>query len=163
VEKYCDPPGLTRMYSFPWQFTIVQTPANVYILFEYFHTWRVVAMNQPHPKDLDSTWLGNSVGKYEGDTLVIDTVGVNDKSWLDNVGHPHSDALHTVERFRRLDPDTLRLDLTIDDPKAYTKPWTATKTYKRTNFPLGETMCSVSEIQSFQKDVMERTVQPAAK
>jgi hypothetical protein len=163
VEKYCDPPGLTRMYSFPWQFTIVQTPANVYLLFEYFHIWRVVTMDKPHPKDLDSTWLGDSVGKYEGDTLVIDTVGLNDKSWLDNVGHPHSDALHTVERFRRVDHDTLRLDLTIEDPKAYTKPWTATKTYKLTNFPLGETMCSVSEVQSFQKDVMERTVQPAAK
>jgi hypothetical protein len=163
VEKYCDPPGLTRMYSFPWQFTIVQTPAQVYILFEYFHTWRVVTMNQPHPKDLDSTWLGDSVGKYEGDTLVIDTVGLNDKSWLDNVGHPHSDALHTVERFRRADHDTLRLDLTIDDPKAYTKPWTATKTYKLSKFPLGETMCSISEIQSFKKDVMDRTVQPAAK
>jgi hypothetical protein len=163
VEKYCDPPGLTRMYSFPWQFTIVQTPANVYILFEYFHTWRVVTMGKPHPKDLDATWLGDSVGRYEGDTLVIDTVGLNDKSWLDNVGHPHSDALHTVERFRRVDHDTLRLDLTIEDPKAYTKPWTATKTYKLTNFPLGETMCSISEVQSFQKDVMDRTIPEPAK
>ena len=163
VETYCDPPGMPRMFSFPWQFTIVQTPANVYILFEYFHIWRLVTMNQPHPKDVDSTWLGNSVGKYEGDTLVIDTIGLNDKSWLDNVGHPHSDALHLVERFRRVDHDTLRLDLIIEDPKAYTKPWTATKTYKRTDFPLGETMCSFSEIQSFQQDVMDPTVEPAGK
>ena len=163
VEKYCDPPGMTRMYGFPWQYTIVQTPANVYILFEYFRIWRVVTMNQPHPKDLDSTWFGDSVGRYEGDTLVIDTVGINDKSWLDNVGHPHSNALHVVERFRRVDHDTLRLDLTIDDPQAYTKSWTATKTYKRTAFPLGETMCSISEVESFQKDVMDRTVQPKAK
>jgi hypothetical protein len=162
VETHCDPPGLTRMYSFPWQFTVVQTPSSVYILFEYFHIWRVVTMNRPHPQNLDSTWFGDSVGRYEGDTLVIDTVGLNDKSWLDNVGHPHSDALHTVERFRRLDQDTLRLDLTIDDPKAYTKPWTARKTYKRSTFPLGETMCSLSEIQSFQKDVMDRTTQPTA-
>lgn len=163
VERYCDPPGMTRMYSFPWQFTIVQTPASVYILFEYFRIWRVATMNRPHPKDLDPTWLGDSVGRYEGDTLVIDTVGLNDKSWLDNVGHPHSEALHIVERFRRVDHDTLRLDLTIDDPQAYTKSWTATKTYKLSAFPLGETMCSISEVESFQKDVMDRTVQPPAK
>jgi len=163
VERYCDPPGLTRMYSFPWQFTIVQTPPSVYILFEYFHIWRAVTMDKPHPKDLDSTWMGDSVGRYEGDTLVIDTVGLNDKSWLDNVGHPHSDELHTVERFRRVDHDTLRLDLTIEDPKAYTKSWTATKTYKLSKFPLGETMCSASELESFQKDVMDRTTRPAAK
>jgi hypothetical protein len=163
VETYCDPPGMTRMYSFPWQFTIVQTPTHVYILFEYFHIWRMVTLNQPHPKDVDATWLGNSVGRYEGDTLVIDTIGLNDKSWLDNVGHPHSDALHTVERLRRVERDTLRLDLTIEDPRAYTRPWTATKMYKRSNFPMGETMCSFSEIQAFQKDVMQPTVSPAAK
>ncbi len=162
VEKYCDPPGLTRMYTFPWQFSILQTSENVYMVFEYFHTWRLITMNQPHPKDVYPTWLGDSVGHYEGDTLVIDTIGLNDKSWLDNVGHPHSEALHTIERIRRLNAGTLQLDLTIEDPKAYTKSWTSHRTFQRSKFPLGETMCSLTEIEMFQKEVMEKTL-PAKK
>jgi len=67
--------------------------------------------------------MGHSVGKYEGDTLVVDTVGINDRSWIDRVGHPHSDALHLVERFRRVN-NTLEYEYTIDDPKAYKQPWT---------------------------------------
>ncbi len=158
VEKYCDPPGLTRLYGYPWQFTIVQTPAHVYILFEYYHEWRLVTMGQPHPKDVESTWLGDSVGKYDGEALVIDTVGLNDKSWLDMVGHPHSDALHLIERIRRASHDTLQLDMTIDDPKAYTKSWTSRRTFKFSSDPMGETMCSLSENEDFQKKIMDRTV-----
>jgi hypothetical protein len=163
TEKYCDPPGLTRLYNFPWHFTVVQTPANVFIIFEYFHIWRVVTMDRPHPKDPDSTWLGDSVGKYENGALVIDTIGLNDKSWLDLVGHPHSDALHTVERLTRIDRDTLQLELTIEDPKAYTKSWTSKRMFKRSSEPLGETMCSISEMQNFEKNIMDRTLpsQPA--
>ena len=163
-QRYCDPPGTLRMYSYPWQFTIVQTPAQVYLLFEYLHTWRVVTMDRPHPKDLDSSWLGDSVGRYEGDALVIDTIGYNDKTWLDMVGHPHSDQLHTIERLRRLNHDTLELELTIEDPKAYTQSFTSKKTFKLSSFPMGETMCSLSEDQSFQQNIMDRTVSsPPAK
>lgn len=158
TQKYCDPPGLTRLYQYPWQLAIVQTPANVYILFEYLHVWRLVTMNHEHPKDPDTTWLGDSVGRYEGDTLVVDTIGFNDKSWLDNYGHPHSDAMHTVERFHRMSHDVLQLDLTVEDPKAYTKPLTATKTFKLSSYPMGETMCSLSETEAFQKNVMDRTL-----
>jgi hypothetical protein len=163
-QRFCDPPGPLRMYSYPWQFSIVQTPAQVYMLFEYLHVWRLITMNQPHPKDVDSTWLGDSVGHYDGDTLVIDTTGYNDKTWLDMVGHPHSEQLHTVERLRRVDHDTLELQLTIEDPKAYTQSFTAKKTFKLSSFPMGETMCSLSEDQSFQKNIMDRTVSsPPAK
>jgi hypothetical protein len=70
-------------------------------------------------------WMGDSIGKWEGDTLVAYTVSFNDKTLLDRVGHPHSDALHLLERIRRMDPDSLEIDITIDDPKAYTKPWGA--------------------------------------
>ena len=163
VQKYCDPPGPFRMYSYPWQFTIVQTPKQVYLLFEYFHVWRIVAMNQPHAKDVDLTWLGDSVGHYEGDALVIDTIGFNDKTWLDMVGHPHSDALHTVERFRRVSHDTLELEVTFEDPKAYTHSFTSKRDFKLSSFPMGETMCSLSEDQAFQKDIMDRTVSGPAK
>lgn len=161
AQLYCDPPGMTRLYDYPWQFTLVQTPKNVYMLFEFSHLWRLITMNQPHAKDLDPTWLGDSVGKYEGDTLVVDTTGFNDRSWLDNVGHPHSDQLHTIERFRRAAPDTLQLQLTIEDPKAYTKPFTAQRSFKLSSFPMGETMCSISEDETFQKSIMDQTVQSA--
>jgi hypothetical protein len=132
------------------------------MLFEYAHLWRLITMGQQHPKDIDSTWLGDSVGRYDGDTLVIDTVGFNDKSWLDNVGHPHSDALHTVERFRRPSQDALQLALTIEDSKAYTKPFTSQRSFKLSSFAMGETMCSLSEDESFQKTIMDRTVQPGS-
>jgi hypothetical protein len=68
--------------------------------------------------------MGDSIGKWDGDTLVIDTIGFNDKTWLDRIGHPHSDALHVVERMRRVDHETLSDEITIEDPKAYTKSWT---------------------------------------
>ena len=80
------------------------------------------------------------------------------------MGHPHSDALHTVERLRRIDHDTLQLELTIEDPKAYTKSWTSKRIFKLSSVPLGETMCSLSEIQAFQKNIMDRTLpSPPAK
>lgn len=162
-QRFCDPPGTLRMYSYPWQFTIVQTPAQVYLLFEYLHVWRMVTINQPHPKVVDSTWLGDSVGHYEGDALVIDTIGYNDKTWLDMVGHPHSDALHTIERLRRLDHDTLELQMTIEDSKAYTRSFTSQRTFKLSSFSMSETMCSVSEDQSFQKNIMDKTVSAPSK
>lgn len=163
VQKYCDPPGLTRLYNYPWQFTILQTPDTVYILFEFSRVWRSVAMNRDHPKDPDSTWMGDSVGHYEGDTLVIDTIGFNDKTWLDNAGHPHSDALHVIERLRRADANRLELALTVDDPKAYTKTWTEDLRFNSSKSPMGETVCSVSEMEAFQKKVMDPTNAPAQK
>lgn len=78
------------------------------------------------PEDQNPTWFGYSVGKWEGDTLVVETTGFNEESWLDDGGHPHSDALHVTERFRRSNFGNMDIQFTIDDPKAYTKPWTAT-------------------------------------
>jgi hypothetical protein len=160
VQRYCDPPGVTRLYNYPWQFTILQTPDVVYILFEFTRVWRSVAMDRDHPKDPDSTWMGDSIGRYEGDTLVIDTIGFNDKSWLDNAGHPHSDALHLVERLRRVEHNTLEVDLTFDDPKAYTRSWTGKLHVKLSSSPMEETLCSTSEMEAFQKKVIEPTTIP---
>ena len=84
-------------------------------------------MNRKHPDDPDPTWWGDSIGWYEGDTFVVDTVGFNDKTWLDQVGRPHTESLHLVQRFHRVDKEHLQLDVTFDDPKAYTKPWTGQK------------------------------------
>jgi hypothetical protein len=164
VQLYCDPSGVSRIYFYPWQFTFLQTADEVYILYEFSRTWRSVAMNRDHPKDPDATWLGDSVGHYEGDTLVVDTVGFNDKTWLDHVGHPHSDELHLIERFRRLNHDTLQLTMTVEDPKAYTHSFTNKKTFSLSDSPMGETICSSSEMQSFQKEIIDpTTTKPASK
>jgi hypothetical protein len=120
----CFPPGVPRILLFGYPMEIIQIPGRVIMLFEYDHYVRQIYTDgREHNKDLPPLWMGDSIGKWEGDTLVVDTIGFNDKTWLDQVGHPHSDALHVVERIRRVDHNTLEDDLTIDDPKAYTKPW----------------------------------------
>jgi hypothetical protein len=102
-----------------------QFPDVVLILFDEDHLVRRIYMDgRGHPDGYPSTWMGHSIGKYEGDTLVVDTVGFNDKNWIDRQGHPHSDALHLVERFRRVNQNSLEYEVTINDPKAYIKPWT---------------------------------------
>ena len=163
VQRFCDPPGIPRIYMYPWEMTFVQTPKIVYILYEYTKVWRAVYMDRDHPKDPDSSWMGDSVGKYEGDTFVIDTIGFNDKTWLDQTGHPHSDALHVVERIRRLDHDRLEVAVTIDDPKAYTKTFSAAKVYRLTDAPMGETLCAYSEMKEFQENVVDKTQTPPKK
>jgi hypothetical protein len=157
VQLYCDPPGIPRIYPYPWEFTILQTKDVVYMLFEFTRTWRSIAINRDHPKDPDPTWLGDSVGHYEGGTLVVDTIGFNEKTWLDQTGYPHSSQLHLVERMRTSDPDTLEIAITADDPKAYTQKVTGKRLFKRTDSPMGETICSVSEMHSFQKEIMDPT------
>jgi len=120
----CFPPGVPRIYFHPVPMEIIQIPGRVIMLFEYDHFVRQIYTDgRQHPRDMAPTWMGDSIGRWEGDTLVVDTVGFNDKTWLDRAGHPHTDALHLVERFRRVDHNTLQDDVTIDDPKAYTKPW----------------------------------------
>ena len=101
-ESQCLPAGVPRMNPFPWK--IVQTPTVLVMLFEgNIHTYRQIFLDQEHPKDLDPTWYGHSTGKWDGDTLVIDTIGFNDKFWFDFAGHPHTEQLHVIERFRRRD------------------------------------------------------------
>jgi hypothetical protein len=108
-------------------FKILQMPGEVAILYEVFNHFRQIFTDgRMLPKVTSPAWMGYSVGKWEGDTLVVDTIGYNDQSWLDDGGHPHTDALHTTERFRRPDAGHMVMRLTIDDPKTYTKPWTVT-------------------------------------
>jgi hypothetical protein len=120
----CFPPGVPRIYLQPFPMEIIQTPGRVIEFFEFNHFVRQIWTDgRPHNTALGATWMGDSIGKWEGDTLVVDTIGFNDKTWLDRAGHPHSDQLHVVERIRRAEPDILTVDITVEDPKAYTKPW----------------------------------------
>jgi hypothetical protein len=140
----CLPPGVPRIMLIPFPMQVIQIPGEVIMLFEYDHYIRHIYLDRrEHPKELDLTWMGDSVGWWEGNTLVVDTAGLNDKTWLDQVGHPHSDALHIVERIRRIDHDTLQDDLTIDDPKAYKKSWTGQQVFKlRPSWRLLEYVCA---------------------
>jgi hypothetical protein len=123
-EANCLPFGIPRSAPYPWR--LVQTPTHYFILFEgNIHSYRQIFMDgRKHPDDPDPTWYGHSIGHWEGETLVIDTVGFNDKFWFDNLGHPHTEKLHTIERFTRTDLGNVRIEVTIDDPGAYTKPFT---------------------------------------
>jgi len=129
-EAWCLPPGIPRMMATPFPFQIYQLPDRVIFLFEGgAHIFRIVYMDgRSHPKDPQPTFMGDAIGHWEEDTLVVDTVGFNDGTWLDQVGHPHSDALHVIERYTRKDTLTLHYEATIDDPKMYTSPFTFTVT-----------------------------------
>ena len=145
VVTKCDPPGVPRVYFHPYPFEFVSTPKYLLMLYEYDHmVRRIYTDGRPIPEDPDLTWMGSSVGHWEGDTtFVVDTVGFNDKTWLDRLGHPHSTQLHVTERFRRMDMDHMQLDFILEDPKALVKPWTATFYYElRPNWELGEISCS---------------------
>jgi hypothetical protein len=129
-EGLCLPPGIPRMMATPFPFQIFQLPGRIVFVFEGgAHVWRIVYMDgRPHPKDPNPTFLGDSIGHWDGDTLVVDAIGFNDRTWLDQDGHPHTDSLHVIERYTRTDENTLHYEATIDDPKAYTKAWTTSYT-----------------------------------
>ncbi|HTW66477.1 MAG TPA: hypothetical protein VME17_17775 [Bryobacteraceae bacterium] len=126
----CLPFGYLRSFNAPYPIQIMQTPKYLSFLFEQNTWFHVVRMNQEHPADLNPTWFGDSVGKWDGDTLVIDTIGFNGKTRLDTVGHPHSDALHVIQELRRLDGEHLYVKMTIIDPKTFTKPWSNTRVFQ---------------------------------
>lgn len=145
-SERCLPRGVPAMMlarDEPWK--IVQTPGVVIILFrESLHYRQIFTDGRPFPDDAAPTWMGYSVGRWEGDTLVAETIGLTDETWLDDGGHPHSDALHVIERFRRPTLGTMQIDLTIDDPKAYTKTWNVTVPFELVpNADLGEQRCAV--------------------
>ncbi len=124
-SERCLTHGVTDFDALATPRKIMQTPGVIVIMFEAYNHYRQILMDgRPLPKTTEPAYMGYSVGKWEGDTLVVDTTGFNDKGWLDDLGHPQTEALHVTERFRRRDFGHIDLQLTIDDPKAYTKPWT---------------------------------------
>ena len=128
-EIKCYLPGVPRANYMPYPFQIFQSKDYVFIAYEYAGAVRNIYMKDPGAPPADS-WMGQSVGKWEGDTLVVDSIGFKDATWMDGVGHPHSEELRVIERMQRVDPETLRIDFTFEDPIAYTHPWTSTLTAK---------------------------------
>jgi hypothetical protein len=129
-EGFCLPPGVPRMMYTPYPTEIFQLPDRILFIYEGgAHVWRVIWMDgRKQPVDPNPDYLGYSVGHWEGDTLVVDTIGMNDRTWLDAAGHGHGEKLHVTEKFTRPDSNTLRLEATMEDPDYYTKPWTVVTT-----------------------------------
>jgi len=131
---FCLPPGPSRALTGPSPFQIVQNAGTVAILFENHFIYRLIYTDgTKHPEDIQDypAFMGHSIGHWEGDTLVVDTVGINDRTWLDSNGLEHSDKLHLTERFRKTGPDTIHYAVTYDDPVFFTKPWTFDLDFKR--------------------------------
>src|SRR4029077_20179263 len=136
----CKPLGVPQSFVTPYPFQIVHTGKLLVMIFEYPNVVRFIPTDgRAHPADPDPTWMGNSVGRWEGDTLVVDSLGFNDKTEVPG-GYKHTEALHVVERFHRVDFDNLDYQATIDDPNVFAKPWTISR-----GFPLRPDLTKVDE------------------
>jgi hypothetical protein len=121
-EIKCYLPGVPRATYMPYPFQIVQSQSAMTFVYEYAGAVRNIYLKDPGPAPIDS-WMGQSVGKFEGDTLVINVTDMNDKTWFDRAGDFHSDKLHVVERYTRTSPDVIQYEATIEDPDTFTRPW----------------------------------------
>ena len=123
-EAQCRMVGVPRITYMPYPFQIVQTPTQVSILYEYVHTVRSIFLDSEHPEDSAIRyWMGDSRGRWEGDTLVVDIAYFTDETWFDRSGNFHSEALHVVERYTPTGPDHMLYEVTIEDPEVFTEPW----------------------------------------
>jgi hypothetical protein len=158
----CDPLGYPRVaftLAFESQFEFIPAADGRRILMhtQYHDNWRTIWTDgRPLPENPPPAWNGYSVGHWEGDTFVIESTGYDDRTWLDHFGDPHSDQMHIEERWRRVDPDTLELSLTITDPKIYTKPWVSDKkVFKLSKEEIYEEPCVPSEEQYFNERIRD--------
>ena len=154
----CDPAGFPRNLLFELRpFQVVQTPNKVLMLYQYQRVWRVIWTDgREFPKDPDPRWYGYSIGKWTDDsTFVVETVGMDERTWLDNAGDPHSSELRVEERYHRVDHDTTELTVKIDDPKAYTEPWLGRDKLRLKLLPdntdIMEMICAPSEAEEYKK------------
>jgi hypothetical protein len=140
--NHCLPTGIPGLMFVPYPIAIIQAPGRVVLIHEFLNQVRwIYTDEQGHPKDMEHSWYGESVGKWEGDTLVVDTIGFNDKTWLDFRGMTHSDELHTVERFHRHGA-VLEYSVTIEDPKTFSQPWTVHMDYEaKPDWKIAEFVC----------------------
>ena len=122
-EAKCYLPGVPRATYMPYPFQILQAPNHIAIVYEYAHAVRRIFMNTPHPEGPIEWYMGDSRGRWDGDTLVVDVVHFTNQTWLDRAGNFHSEALHVVERFTPITPHHLQYEATIEDSKVFTRPW----------------------------------------
>jgi len=139
----CFPPGVPKIWTEPYPFEIISLPGRVLIYYEYEHLVRQIHTDgREHSKTLVLTFMGDSIGRWDGDALVIDTIGLNDRTFIDNSRLPHSEALRVTERIRRVSHDELHVEITIDDPKTFEKPWSAQRIYDlKPGWEISEQVC----------------------
>jgi len=155
--EFCEPLGVSRVLLENTPLKIVPASGEVVIFYERNHDFREIYTDgRQHPKDPDPSWWGHSIGRWEGTTFVVDTVGFNDKTLVDWAGLPHTEALHLVERY-------LRLDLTVDDPKAYTQPFTVKRMFTLKAWDIGEDICTHSTEQHFRQGIVQPATTPPNK
>jgi hypothetical protein len=150
----CVPPGFPRIMGTPYPLEFVVEKGRVTMLFEaYSQVRRVYTDGSPHPADLDPSYNGHSTGRWEGDTLVVDTVGLRGDTVFDVSGAPHSEAMRVTERIRRAGPDLIEDRMVVEDPKALTKPWTVVRTYERKpDWKIAEYVCEENQRNPIQPD-----------
>ena len=151
-ETKCYLPGVPRITYMPFPFQIIQKPNELTILYEYVHAVRYIFTNgNPHPPGQIEWWLGDSRGRWEGDTLVVDVMHFNDQTWFDRAGNFHSDALHLTERYTLIDADHINYAVTVEDPKVFTRPWNMSMIlyrHKEKNFQLLDYECYGFDFQN---------------
>jgi hypothetical protein len=123
TDLKCLLPGVPRVMYHPYPFQIFQTPTVVRMAFEYGHATRNIYMNTPHPEGSIEWWMGDSRGRWEGNTLVVDVIHLTGETWLDRAGNYHSPEMHVVERYTLLDPNHIQYEATIEDPNVFSRPW----------------------------------------
>jgi hypothetical protein len=153
----CFPPGAPRVYLHPFPVEILETPGRVLMVFEYDHIVRQIYVDgRGHRTDLAPMWMGDSVGRWEGDTLVVETTNFNDRSWLDRRGVPHSDRLRVEERFSLVDPDNLKVEIRVEDPVALAEPWVSQRFLMRTDWQIEEHVCQDNvNFESYEEEIQQ--------
>jgi hypothetical protein len=150
-HSFCMPAGVPGFHLYGFQpLFFVQTPKEVIMIYSNDQQVRHVYLDVPHSANLKPSWYGESVGRYEGDTLVVDTIGLNDKTFVDNFRTPHTEKLHVVERFKLVDDGkSMQVNITFDDPDAFNAPWSVMQRYDRIQRPMDEEICAENNQQFF--------------
>jgi hypothetical protein len=161
----CYPPGLPRVYFHPFPFEIIQLQDRVLMMFEYHHqNRRIYTDGRDHRDDLPPLWLGDSIGHWEGATLVVESTNFNDRTWVDRRGVPHSDQLKVTERLHIRDDGLLQIDILVEDPIAYLEPWTGQRLYERVDWEIEEFACMErnrsDEFTEFESQLLEHAAGP---
>jgi hypothetical protein len=157
ARERCWPAGVPgfAVYTRVQPIYFLQTPKEVVIFNELGHQYRHVYLDVPHTANLKPAWYGESIGRYEGDELVVDTIGLNDRTFVDNYRTPHTDQIHVVERFKLIEGGgILQALVTVDDPGAFNMPWSAIQRWRRVDRPLTELMCAENNADFFNYEVV---------
>jgi hypothetical protein len=157
-HSFCMPAGVPGYHLYGFQpLYFVQAPKEVVMIYSNDQQVRHVYLDVPHSQNVTPSWYGESVGHYEGDTLVVDTIGLNDKTFVDNFRTPHADKLHVVERFKVVDGGkAMRVDITFEDPGAFNAPWSVAQRYDRIQQPMAELVCAENNEQFFKIPVADK-------